>query len=225
MRIGALSFLLLGIGARSAIAQSNIDPGHKFAWTENAGWTNWYDANNAQDGVFIHPTFLEGFIWAENVGWINVGDGSPANGVHYANKDGSDFGGNLDPNIFELFGLAWGENVGWLNFEGGALANPPQPARLDGCRLRGYAWGENIGWLNLDDAEHYIRVATSAKRGDLNCDCVINNFDIDPFVLALTNPTKYAQQFPNCDRMLADCNGDGKVNNFDIDPFVKLLAP
>jgi len=61
--------------------------------------------------------------------------------------------------------------------------------------------------------------------GDLNCDGNVNNFDIDPFVLALTNPTKYAQQFPNCDRMLADCNGDGNVNNFDIDPFVKLIAP
>ena len=61
--------------------------------------------------------------------------------------------------------------------------------------------------------------------GDLNCDGVVNNFDIDPFVLALTNPTKYAQQFPNCDRRLADCNGDEEVNNFDIDPFVRLLTP
>ena len=60
--------------------------------------------------------------------------------------------------------------------------------------------------------------------GDLNCDGKVNNFDIDPFVLALTNPTKYAQQFPNCNRLLADTNGDGAVNNFDIDPFVKLIA-
>jgi len=61
-------------------------------------------------------------------------------------------------------------------------------------------------------------------KGDLNCDGKLNNFDIDPFVLALTNPTGYAQKFPDCDRMLADCNGDGAVNNFDIDPFVKLLT-
>jgi len=44
-------------------------------------------------------------------------------------------------------------------------------------------------------------------------------------VLALTDPAGYAQKFPNCDRMLADCNGDGVVDNFDIDPFVKLLTP
>jgi len=60
--------------------------------------------------------------------------------------------------------------------------------------------------------------------GDLNCDGVINNFDIDPFVLALTDPAGYGQKFPDCDRLLADTNGDGKVDNFDIDPFVKLLS-
>jgi len=68
----------------------------------------------------------------------------------------------------------------------------------------------------------YVRIA---QAGDLNCDGAVNNFDIDPFVLALTNPTEYARQFPNCDRTLADVNGDGKVDNFDIDPFVKLLTP
>lgn len=59
--------------------------------------------------------------------------------------------------------------------------------------------------------------------GDLNCDGIINNFDIDPFVLALTNPPAYQAQYPNCDINRADINGDGSVNNFDIDPFVELL--
>jgi len=63
------------------------------------------------------------------------------------------------------------------------------------------------------------------KLGDLDCDGVVNNFDIDPFVLALTDPAGYARKFPDCDRMLADCNSDGVVDNFDIDPFVKLLSP
>ncbi len=60
--------------------------------------------------------------------------------------------------------------------------------------------------------------------GDLNCDGDINAFDIDPFVLALTDPAAYAAAFPTCDYMLADINGDGAVNAFDIDPFVALLA-
>jgi hypothetical protein len=60
--------------------------------------------------------------------------------------------------------------------------------------------------------------------GDLNCDGVINGYDIDPFVLALTSPAEYAAQFVDCDYMLADCNGDGEVNGYDIDPFVDLLV-
>jgi len=71
----------------------------------------------------------------------------------------------------------------------------------------------------------YVGVLAFFSKGDLNCDGVVNNFDIDPFVLALTDPAGYAQKFPNCDRLLADCNGDGVVDNFDIDPFVKLLSP
>jgi hypothetical protein len=60
--------------------------------------------------------------------------------------------------------------------------------------------------------------------GDVNCDGYINAFDIDPFVLALTDPAAYAAAFPDCNIMNADINGDGQINAFDIDPFVQLLT-
>ena len=60
--------------------------------------------------------------------------------------------------------------------------------------------------------------------GDLNCDGVLNAFDIDPFVLALTDPAGYAAAFPDCDIMLGDINEDGTIDAFDIDPFVELLT-
>lgn len=60
--------------------------------------------------------------------------------------------------------------------------------------------------------------------GDMNCDGVVNNFDIDPFVLALTDPGAYALQYPDCDAANGDVNGDGVLNNFDIDPFVNCLT-
>lgn len=60
--------------------------------------------------------------------------------------------------------------------------------------------------------------------GDMNCDGVIDNFDIDPFVLALTDPAAYDAAFPDCDRDLGDINGDGTLDNFDIDPFVALIT-
>ena len=72
-------------------------------------------------------------------------------------------------------------------------------------------------------AQSFCFTVGAGQLGDLNCDGAVNAFDIDPFVLALTDPAGYAAAWPNCDIMLADCNGDGAVNAFDIDPFVLLL--
>ncbi|MGD8452522.1 MAG: hypothetical protein PVJ57_11945 [Phycisphaerae bacterium] len=60
--------------------------------------------------------------------------------------------------------------------------------------------------------------------GDVNCDDAINNFDIAPFVQAVTNPDGYAADHPDCDLSLADINGDGALDNFDIGPFVELIV-
>ena len=60
-------------------------------------------------------------------------------------------------------------------------------------------------------------------RGDLNCDGLIDFFDIDPFVTALLDESGYAAVFPGCDAALADMNADGVVDFFDIDPFVATL--
>jgi hypothetical protein len=128
----------------------------------------------------VHATFLSGFVWGENIGWINLGDGTPADGVRYANLTGADFGVNLGASG-EFSGLAWGENVGWINFRGGALATPPNPARLDvaAARFRGYAWGENIGWINLDHDTHYVGVLGACA---CNSDGVTNSQDFFDFL-------------------------------------------
>ena len=62
-------------------------------------------------------------------------------------------------------------------------------------------------------------------RGDLNCDCSVDAFDIEPFLLALFEPQSYSKRFPDCDINLADINGDGVINAFDIEPFLELLFP
>ncbi|MBK8914286.1 MAG: hypothetical protein IPM64_06725 [Phycisphaerales bacterium] len=61
-------------------------------------------------------------------------------------------------------------------------------------------------------------------KGDMNCDGLLNNLDIDPFVMAITFPNQYQQTFPNCNMMNGDVNNDGAFSNFDIDPFVALLV-
>ena len=58
---------------------------------------------------------------------------------------------------------------------------------------------------------------------DMNCDGALDSYDIDPFVLALTNPTLYEQTYPNCNILNGDLNGDGEVNSFDLDLFTALL--
>ena len=61
------------------------------------------------------------------------------------------------------------------------------------------------------------------RPGDLNCDGAVNFFDIDAFVLAITSPTGYEVEYPDCNILNGDCNFDGSVNFFDIDAFVELV--
>ncbi|MBU0640030.1 MAG: hypothetical protein KKB50_14280, partial [Planctomycetes bacterium] len=63
----------------------------------------------------------------------------------------------------------------------------------------------------------------SFQFGDLNCDGIVNGFDIDAFIAALKGPAYYDPVYPDCDLVLADINADGVVNGFDIDPYIALL--
>lgn len=196
----------IGLLASNALAQSNINPDHKFGWCENVGWTNWHDAGESEQGVVVEATFLGGFIWAENVGWLNVGDGSPENGMHYANEDGSDFGVNIDPETGDLFGLAWGENVGWINFD--TRSKEEQRARFDICekRLFGFAWGENIGWINLDDEEHFVGITF----GNLGACCTGSGCTMTTEEECSGGCLRSPEWL--CD---GDVDGDGQVNPVD----------
>lgn len=60
--------------------------------------------------------------------------------------------------------------------------------------------------------------------GDLNCDGVTDFGDINPFVLALSNPPMYGQEFPGCPLVNRDINQDGRFDFGDINPFVALLT-
>lgn len=64
---------------------------------------------------------------------------------------------------------------------------------------------------------------TFIAPADLNCDGAVDFFDIDPFILALFDPSGYAAQFPDCDLRSADANQDGDVNFFDIDAFLQCV--
>lgn len=75
------------------------------------------------------------------------------------------------------------------------------------------------------DAFAAINEAAAMAAGDANCDCELNAFDIEPFLLALFDPEGYAIAYPGCDITRADVNGDGRVDAFDIEPFLERLFP
>jgi len=202
--------ILTSLAAGSALAQqgSNVSPAHKHAWGENIGWMNWRDADGGAAGAVIGETFLSGYVWCENVGWLNLGDGTPADGVAYANTDGADFGVNISSGG-DLEGLAWGENIGWVNFDTWPqLGDFGQQARIDrdAGRLRGFAWGENIGWVNLDDDEHFVGFLCPA---DFNGDGVVDTRDVLAFLNTWTSGGSGA-----------DFNGDGAVDTRDVLAFL-----
>ena len=86
----------------------------------------------------------------------------------------------------------------------------------------------NGAWLyypgNTNDFLYRIDVLPWDK-GDMNCDGVINNFDINPFVTAIAQgQAAYEAAYPDCDYLNGDVDGNGSITGFDIDPFIALLA-
>jgi hypothetical protein len=55
---------------------------------------------------------------------------------------------------------------------------------------------------------------------DVNCDGVIDAYDIEPFIDLLVGPNPTP-----CSPCAADANGDSVVDAFDIEPFVNCLIP
>jgi hypothetical protein len=71
---------------------------------------------------------------------------------------------------------------------------------------------------------HAIQAVAECTPGDVNGDGIVNNFDISPFVYAITHDqATFESTFPNGCYWGADVNDDGIVNNFDISPFIGLL--
>ena len=58
----------------------------------------------------------------------------------------------------------------------------------------------------------------------MNFDGLVNFRDINPFVLALSNPQHYNITYPLGNILNGDINLDGAVNFGDINPFVALLT-
>lgn len=123
--------------------------------------------------------------------------------------------------IFRRFNGAW---VG----HGSILISPAMsgPLALEGETVVCGRQYETVGGVPSAGAVHIFELACNVPGlpGDANCDGRRNDFDIDPFILAILDPPAYAAAYPNCPMRNTDMNADGVVNNFDIDAFVGCLV-
>ncbi|MGI8603390.1 MAG: hypothetical protein ACR2OZ_10360 [Verrucomicrobiales bacterium] len=182
MKYPAFFAVLLSLLASAPVAraQSTIDPAKAFAWGGNVGWTNWRPS--AVDGVVIGEYVCSGFIYCANVGWVSLGDGTPADGIRYANDAANDYGVIFvftgTPGSGALRGLAYGANIGWINFEntGNARLN------LVTGELSGYAWSANCGWINLGSGTQYgVATDTITPGADTDSDGIADAYELENF--------------------------------------------
>ncbi|MBK8914152.1 MAG: hypothetical protein IPM64_06045 [Phycisphaerales bacterium] len=96
----------------------------------------------------------------------------------------------------------------------------------------GGPFGSGQGVINISCS---VDACGGVQRADANCDGLINNFDIDPFIAGILEPLEpvapatYSASVPDAQACWdkracwgdTDCNG--LFNNFDIDPFVNCL--
>lgn len=149
------SFIILN-SALVATAASTINTTNHYAWSGNTGWIDFRaERPNAGDGFHFGEFACSGYLWSPNIGWINCGNGSPVDGVQYANDNHTNYGVN-HTGTGDLYGLAWAPNIGWINF-GWWTLEPTNSARprvdLITGEFSGYAWSANCGWINLGTSQ------------------------------------------------------------------------
>jgi len=70
-----------------------------------------------------------------------------------------------------------------------------------------------------------VGVIHSFIVGDMDASGAVDGYDITPFVMALTDRTRYEALYPGIDPDVAgDVDYDGALTGYDITPFVALLA-
>ncbi|MBL8878482.1 MAG: hypothetical protein JNG88_05110 [Phycisphaerales bacterium] len=113
-------------------------------------------------------------------------------------------------------GMVINPGTGVLSWPGPISAGSPHAVTIRATNAVGF------------DDESWMLTVTSTgcptTCGDMNCDGLVNNFDINPFVMALSDPVLYEASFPDCNLMNGDIDENGLLNNFDINPFVECIS-
>jgi hypothetical protein len=153
-------FLLFWVNVQ---ADTTINATDRYAYGANIGWID--ARGDVASGAVLGQYYCTGYLWGANVGWIGLGNG-PANGWHYANASGSDWGVNHD-GAGNLTGYAYGANIGWITFE---QTNGKPTVDLLSGKLSGSVWGANVGWISLSNAFASMQVDRLDSGPDSDAD-------------------------------------------------------
>lgn len=188
----------------------NAEPAYQGDWlAAGIGQVSFYlNDVNTDEAFFFHFLLSGGPPWREFTTWQCDTGCEPPNGSWAPYTADLTTGG-----------------VGWTRIRGDATFDevlqyvdrahfrhdlPPYTQYPDGIS----------GDLGIDN----IALRPAPTPGDLDCDGYIDFDDIDPFVLALSDPVAYQAAYPNCNYLNGDCDNDGDVDFDDINAFVALLS-
>jgi len=168
-----------------------------------------------------------------NVNWVQYTTSLAAGSTHILKweyvKDSGVSGGSDTVWIDDL--SLTGDATTWTDIialtEVGATAaswTPPAEGTDYKARVRAVLGGGSYSAWDESDGKFTVVAGPEYPLGDMNCDQSVTFADINPFVLALTNPETYAAQYPTCPILNGDINQDGALGFSDINPFVMLLA-
>jgi hypothetical protein len=92
--------------------------------------------------------------------------------------------------------------------------------------INGDGWPDLVAGFSGEPCVKVFYARIPEVLGDMNCDGLLNQDDVPPFVLALLDPAEYEAGYPKCDILRGDMTGNELVDGDDINPFVAaLLAP
>jgi hypothetical protein len=161
-------------GAYSLIvnAETNIDATDHWAWSDTAGWWDFYSTGNVE----VSAPLLHGYA-SSSIGEMSLNCNATPNGNICGDSDFKVT--NVDASG-QLSGCAWNDTIGWISFDcadydcngGNICAESDYQVTIDANGdFQDYAWNDIEGWISFNCANDAscassnYKVTTSWRAG------------------------------------------------------------